>query len=147
MYNISYFILLKMEFNNFIKNSNITKDNPSLQQELDKIDDLIDTRFQSRKDNSLKNDKKIINNIKLYFFHDNFDLANEKKQKQINKLLSIIGNYKKDNKKCFKPLIEPKKVSLIGKIFVNNDEINSNIKNNNELNIEKNKDFCNDILN
>ena len=73
-----------MEFNNFIKNSNITKDNPSLQQELDKIDDLIDTRFQSRKDNSLKNDKKIINNIKLYFFHDNFDLANEKKQKQIN---------------------------------------------------------------
>ena len=136
-----------MEFKNFIKNSNIQNDNPSLHQELDKIDNLIDTRFQSRKDNSLLNDKKIINNIKLYFFNDNFDLTNDKKQKQINKLLSIIGNYQKDNKKCFKPLIEPKKVSLIGKIFVNNEEINSNINNNNKLNIDKNNDLCNGVLN
>ena len=136
-----------MEFKNFIKNSNIPNDNPSLQQELDQIDNLIDTHFQSRKDNSLNNDKKIINNIKLYFFHDNFDLASDKKQKQVNKILSIIGNYEKDKKKIFKPLIEPKKVSLIGKIFVNNEKINSNIENNNELNIDKNKDLYNSVLN
>ncbi len=135
-----------MEFKNFIHNSNITKDNPSLQQKLDEIDNLIDTRFQSRKDNSLNNDKKIINNIKLYLFHDNFDLEIYKKQKQINKFLSIIGNYEKE-KKSFKPLKEPKRVSLIGKIFVNNEKINSNIENNNELNIDKNKDLCNSILN
>ena len=136
-----------MEFKNFIHNSNITKDNPSLQQKLDEIDNLIDTRFQSRKDNSLNNDKKIINNIKLYLFHDNFDLEIYKKQRQTNKFLSIIGNYEKEKKKSFKPLKEPKRVSLIGKIFVNNEKINSNIENNNELNIDKNKDLCNSILN
>ena len=133
-----------MEFKNTIQNSNIPNDDESLQQELDKIDNIIDTHFHSRKDNSLNNDKKIINNIKLYLFHDDLNFE-DKHQKQINKLLSILGNnYKKDHKQSFKPLKEPKKVSLIGKIFVNNEEINSN--NNNDLNIDKNKDLCSSIL-
>ena len=133
-----------MEFKNITKNSNMPNDDSSLQQELDKIDNIIDNNFHSRKDNSLNNDKKIINNIKLYFFHDDLNFE-DKHQKQINKLLSIIGNnYKNNHKQSFKPLKEPKKVSLIGKIFVNNEEINSN--NNNELNIDKNKDLCSGIL-
>ena len=133
-----------MEFKNTIQNSNTPNDDESLQQELDKIDNIIDTHFHSRKDNSLNNDKKIINNIKLYLFHDDLNFE-DKHQKQINKLLSILGNnYKKDHKQSFKPLKEPKKVSLIGKIFVNNEEINSN--NNNDLNIDKNKDLCSSIL-
>ena len=133
-----------MEFKNTIQNSNTPNDDKSLQQELDKIDNIIDTHFHSRKDNSLNNDKKIINNIKLYLFHDDLNFE-DKHQKQINKLLSILGNnYKKDHKQSFKPLKEPKKVSLIGKIFVNNEEINSN--NNNDLNIDKNKDLCSSIL-
>ena len=135
-----------MELKNFLQNSNTPDYNSSLQQELDKIDNLIDNRFHSRKDNSLNNDKKIINNIKLYFFNNEFDLEDDKHQKQINKLLSIIGkNLKNDNTKSFKPLIKPKKVSLIGKIFVNNEENNS-IINNNELNIDKNKGICSGIL-
>ena len=133
-----------MEFKNTIQNSNTPNDDESLQQELDKIDNIIDTQFHSRKDNSLNNDKKIINNIKLYLFHDDLNFE-DKHQKQINKLLSILGNnYKKAHKQSFKPLKEPKKVSLIGKIFVNNEEINSN--NNNYLNIDKNKDLCSSIL-
>ena len=134
-----------MELKNYFQNSNIPDNNALLQKEINKIDNLIDTPFHSRKDNSLNKDRKIINNIKLYFFHNEFDL-DDKHQKQINKLLSIIGkNLKNDKAKSFKPLIKPKKVSLIGKIFVNNEENNSSI-NNNELNVDKNKGICSGVL-
>ena len=112
-----------MEFQNFIKNSNIKDINSSLQEELKEIDKILEnSTFKSRQDNSLTKDKKLINKIKLYFYKN--DPNDDIQQKQINKLLSIIGkNYKNENQ--FKPLKKPKKVSLIGKVFVN---VNENIE-------------------
>ena len=123
-----------MEFQNLIKNSNIKDINSSLQEELKEIDKIIEnSTFKSRQDNSLTKDKKLINKIKLYFYQN--EPNDDIQQKQINKLLSIIGkNYKNENQ--FKPLKKPKKVSLIGKVFVNVN-VNENIENN-RLNIDKN---------
>ena len=123
-----------MEFQNLIKNSNIKDINSSLQEELKEIDKIIEnSTFKSRQDNSLTKDKKLINKIKLYFYQN--EPNDDIQQKQINKLLSIIGkNYKNENQ--FKPLKKPKKISLIGKVFVNVN-VNENIENN-RLNIDKN---------
>ena len=129
-----------MEFQNLFKNSNINDINSSLQEELKEIDKILDnSKFKSRVDNSLTKDKKLINKIKLYFYQN--DSSDDIHQKQINKLLSIIGkNYMKENK--FKPLKKPKKVSLFGKVFVN---VNENIENN-RLTIDKNFIINNSIL-
>ena len=123
-----------MEFQNLIKNSNIKDINSSLQEELKEIDKLLEnSTFKSRQDNSLTKDKKLINKIKLYFYQN--EPNDDIQQKQINKLLSIIGkNYENENQ--FKPLKKPKKVSLFGKVFVNVN-VNENIENN-RLNIDKN---------
>ena len=123
-----------MEFQNLIKNSNIKDINSSLQEELKEIDKLLEnSTFKSRQDNSLTKDKKLINKIKLYFYQN--EPNDDIQQKQINKLLSIIGkNYKNENQ--FKPLKKPKKVSLFGKVFINVN-VNENIENN-RLNIDKN---------
>jgi hypothetical protein len=114
-----------MEFQDFIQNSLIHDYNPSLQNELNKIDNLIENNFQNRCDNSNKKDKKFINKIKLYLYNNEFE---DDEQKQINKLLTILGkNYKQKGKSQFRPLSKPKKVSLAGKIFINNNSNDGNI--------------------
>ena len=127
-----------MEFQYFIQNSLIHDYNPSLQNELNKIDNLIENNFQNRCDNSNKKDKKFINKIKLYLYNNEFE---DDEQKQINKLLTILGkNYKQKEKSQFKPLSKPKKVSLAGKIFINNNSNDGN-------NIINEKDIKSNILN
>ena len=126
-----------MEFENAIKNSYVANYNSSLQNEMNQIDNLIENiSFQSRNDNSQKRDDKILNSIKLYLYNNDFETKEDIEQKKIKKLLSIIGNnYKKRIKSQFKPLSKPKKVSLIGKVFINNsDNINYNNINKDKLN-------------
>ena len=126
-----------MEFENAIKNSYVANYNSSLQNEMIQIDNLIENiSFQSRNDNSQKRDDKILNSIKLYLYNNDFETKEDIEQKKIKKLLSIIGNnYKKRIKSQFKPLSKPKKVSLIGKIIINNSNNNSdNFNNINEFN-------------
>ena len=126
-----------MEFENAIKNSYVANYNSSLQNEMNQIDNLIENiSFQSRNDNSQKRDDKILNSIKLYLYNNDFETKEDIEQKKIKKLLSIIGNnYKKRIKSQFKPLSKPKKVSLIGKIIINNsDNINYNNINKDKLN-------------
>ena len=126
-----------MEFENAIKNSYVANYNSSLQNEMNQIDNLIENiSFQSRNDNSQKRDDKILNSIKLYLYNNDFEKKEDIEQKKIKKLLSIIGNnYKKRIKSQFKPLSKPKKVSLIGKIIINNSNNNSdNFNNINEFN-------------
>ena len=117
-----------MEFPDFIQNPLIQDYNPSLQNELNKIDNIIENNFHSRCDNSIKRDKKFINRIKLYLYKNEFESDDDKNQKQINKLLAILGkNYEQKIKSQFKPLSKPKKVSLVGKIFINNNSNDGNI--------------------
>ena len=127
-----------MEFQDFIQNSLIHDYNPSLQNELNKIDNMIENNFQNRCDNSNKKDKKFINKIKLYLYNNEFE---DDEQKQINKLLTILGkNYKQKGKSQFRPLSKPKKFSLAGKIFINNNSNDGN-------NIINEKDIKSNILN
>ena len=122
-----------MELPNFNKNYY----SPSFQNEINQIDNIIENiSFQSRNDNSLKKDNKIINSIKLYLYNNDFETKEDIEQRRIKKLLSIWGkNNRKSIKSQFKPLSKPKKVSLIGKVFINNsDNINYNNINKDKLN-------------
>ena len=124
-----------MELRDFIKNN--SEYNPALQNEINKIDNKIESTFHSRYDNCAKNDNEIINRIKLCYYNNELESEDDKKQKQINKILSVFGkNYKQRIKSQFKPLSKPKKISLEGKVFINNSNISSN---NNIINSDENK--------
>ena len=116
-----------MEFQNFPEISSGEEENLLLQKELNKIDNLIEKTFHSRYDTSLKNDEKVINRINLYFYDNKFESKDDMRQKQIDKLLSVLVKNNKNElvKKQFKPLIKPKIVSLEGKIFINDNGINN----------------------
>ena len=69
----------------------------SLQEELKQIDNIVESKFHNRVDNSINRDKKVINKIKLLFYNNEFELPDERhKKQQMDILLSVIGkNYKK----------------------------------------------------
>ena len=101
----------------------------SLQEELKQIDNIVESKFHNRVDNSINRDKKVINKIKLLFYNNEFELPDERhKKQQIDILLSVIGkNYKEEKFQTqFKPLVKPKKVSLKGKVLINNNIIINN---------------------
>ena len=128
-----------MKLQDFFKNSLNQDNNLLFQNEMNKLDNKIEKSFQSRYDNSLKNDKKMLNRIKSNYYNNQIELDDDKKQKQINKLLFLLGkNYKQRIKSQFKPLSKPKKVSLVGKVFINNSNSNNDILNIDEKKSNKN---------
>ena len=128
-----------MKLQDFFKNSLNQDNNLLFQNEMNKLDNKIENSFQSRYDNSLKNDKKMLNRIKSNYYNNQIELDDDKKQKQINKLLFLLGkNYKQRIKSQFKPLSKPKKVSLVGKVFINNSNSNNDILNIDEKKSNKN---------
>ena len=112
-----------MEFKNILENIPKDEDNLSLIKDLNKIDNILKNSFHNHYYNSSKQDKKIINKIKLYFY--NYEYEEDLHQKQINKLVSFFGNKDKNliPKSQFKPLLGPKKISLKGRVFTNNNII------------------------
>ena len=114
------------DFTEYSDTQNISS---SLQEELKQIDNIVESKFHNRVDNSINRDKKVINKIKLLFYNNDFELPDERhKKQQIDILLSVIGkNYKKEKFQTqFKPLVKPKKVSLKGKVLINNNIIINN---------------------
>ena len=136
--------------NSLKKSNNLELDiiNSSFEEqlkELSELDNLFEHKFQSRCDITPDQEKKIINKAKLNFYSHNFEFEEDNKQKQINKLLSLIGkNCKKySSNNIFKPLLKPKIISMKNKVFYNgnNNKIIDNIKlneNNNANNAIKN---------
>ena len=116
-----------MDIKTLFEKSLNDEDNLTLQKELNKIDNLIETTFHSRYDNCLKQDEKKLNKIKLYYYNDEFESEDNLRQKSINKLSYIFCKNKKNKeiKSQFKPLTSPKQVSLKGKVFFCESKINS----------------------
>ena len=58
----------------------------SLQEELKQIDNIVESKFHNRVDDSINRDKKVINKIKLYYFiimNSNYQMKGIKNNKSI----------------------------------------------------------------
>ena len=139
------------DFNlNFLRKDDDIKEKSISFEKEEEVIDKKDFEEDAKEDNLVLNDiledlnKNILINVK------DDEEEEEKNQKACQEILEIL-RYPKSDKNLrgvispFKPLIQPKKISMVGKVFYNSDyddknKTNENTTNSNSHNIIENKE-------